>query len=518
MLRLRFWQRWALLLLMPILIPLLFAPAAYAKDYSIPRVDIDIFLEPDGSLRVTEHRTYRFEGAYSFAFQTFKLWDQSAITDLSLVGPSGPYLPAEDEAPGTYTWDGERLDWYFRAQDQEQTFTLSYRVTDTIALHADNAELHWQVIGEEWEKGTGLVTATIHLPAAPIEAWLGGSRDALTVDGQTLQIAWEDLPSEQALTVRALLPKEAVPASTLRPDGKTIDSILKRAGRRPDPLAQGLHYGWAALTLLAAFWFYRLHVRRSQVEAQPPTDSLPPLVVAKLLDSNPPDGIRTALADLAVRGALLIEAGPDEDDWRFTRVPGAALTVLEEEAITLLIPPDRDSITLSEWQTTLGKRTKTGEALQRWWGRVAQELPDGWRLPHRLWGWALAAVTVPLLIFTSPGLSMIAPIVASLVLVVLSIMQRRWSDEAEGVRSGLLAERDRVSEQEVQPPGVAFALALGLPLTAMLDPTLAIGQRFAWLRETDAAMTTTYSHWHESASSSGGGGGGANGGGGGGAG
>jgi hypothetical protein len=41
----------------------LLAPAAaHAKSYSVPRVDVQAVVEPDGSMLVTEQRTFRFDG------------------------------------------------------------------------------------------------------------------------------------------------------------------------------------------------------------------------------------------------------------------------------------------------------------------------------------------------------------------------------------------------------------------------------------------------------------------------
>lgn len=497
-----------------LLLTALVAPTAQAKSWEIPEALIDLRLESDGSLLVTEHRTFQFSGEYTHVYQKFDLWKQSKITEIALEGPDGPYSQAKNKAPGTYTWNGKQIDWYFRAVDTTQTFTLTYRVTNAIAMHDDLAELHWQAIGSKWDKGTDWAEVLIHLPATPVEGWVTDDNGEISVEGNLVRVVRSRLPSEKALEVRLFLPKEAVAGSTLPSDGKTLDQILKRAGRIPDPVSQTLHYGWAALTLLASFWFYRLHVVRPRVQPGPSPEPLHPVLVARLLGSQPTDALRAALADLATAGAIRIE--PEGDDWRFTRVPGAAVGPWEQPALRVIFHRNQDSITLTEWKQGPGKQTTTFQILTSWWNDLQKELPERWFLPYRWWGWLLTFTVVPLLVLTTPGPSMVAPGLAALWLFGFSLAQRRYSDEGEQARQDWMAEKARLAEHELTPGDVSLALAVGLSLDEMLDPTLAIGQQFAWLQQTQMVLNSSY----DSFSSSGGGGGGSaggNGGGGGGA-
>lgn len=480
-----------MILILPVLVMSLFALPAEAKSWEIPTATINLRLEPDGSLLVTERRTFRFQGEFSHIYQKINLWEQSAVTEITLKGPDGAYQPSEQKRPGTYTWNGKQIDWYFRALDTDQTYTLTYRVTNAIAMHEDAAELHWQAIGTEWERGTGKADVMIQLPAAPVEAWVTDNSGSLTIQGQQVRVMRNRLPKEDALEVRIFLPKEALATSTVPSDGKSLDQILKRAGRRPDPVSRAIHFGWTALAFLAAFWFYRLHVQRPKLEPASAPEPLSPVLVARLLGQKPTDALRAALAELATAGALLVEQEP-RGDWRFTRQPGVPVPALEQPALAIMLPEGRESITLKEWKETVGKQQQTYTDLTQWWVSLQNELPETWFLPYRWWGWLLAATVVPLLIMTNPGFSMAAPVLAALLLMALSLMQRRYSEEGEQVRQGWLRQKRHLDEAELVPTQVGLALALGLPLKRMLDPTTEIGNQFAWVQATDVVLVSSY--------------------------
>jgi ribosomal protein S18 acetylase RimI-like enzyme len=94
-----------------------------AKSYSVPHVAITAALRPDGSLLVTERRTFRFEGNFSHLWQVIELPERSLLQGFSLRDEQGEYQPDTSGQPHTYTIgrdsSGWRVDWYVQAADTE---------------------------------------------------------------------------------------------------------------------------------------------------------------------------------------------------------------------------------------------------------------------------------------------------------------------------------------------------------------------------------------------------------------
>jgi len=64
---------------------------AFAKSYEMTRVWIDAQVAPDGSMTVTEERTFDFTGDYTFAYWELDKGGSSGIEVLSVSGPEGEY-------------------------------------------------------------------------------------------------------------------------------------------------------------------------------------------------------------------------------------------------------------------------------------------------------------------------------------------------------------------------------------------------------------------------------------------
>jgi hypothetical protein len=94
---------------------------ARAKSFTVENVNVDAVLHPDGSMQVVENITYDFEGSFTRGTRPIPRGEY-AITDVRVTEGEAP-LPIEG-AP-------HNLSWRFSAQDEERTFTVSYRAAPT---------------------------------------------------------------------------------------------------------------------------------------------------------------------------------------------------------------------------------------------------------------------------------------------------------------------------------------------------------------------------------------------------
>jgi hypothetical protein len=79
-----------------------------AQEFSLPRAEVEIVVEADGSLLVTEHITYDFDGSFSGAYREIPLRAGEAITEISVSEGGVSYNPGGctdlgcDSPPSTF--------------------------------------------------------------------------------------------------------------------------------------------------------------------------------------------------------------------------------------------------------------------------------------------------------------------------------------------------------------------------------------------------------------------------------
>ncbi|HWI64729.1 MAG TPA: DUF2207 domain-containing protein [Symbiobacteriaceae bacterium] len=496
-------------LLLALLLLLLLPGTALAKDWTIPHARIDARLNANGHLTITETRTYRFDGDFSHLWQVIEYPTRSHLRDLTLTGQSGrPYRESNSAEPGTFSLskasDGTRVDWYIPAGTKEATFVLTYTVENAARLHQDGAELYWDLVGGEWEKGTGLLEVLLDLPAPPLDAWAGGTAQPIKVHGSQLSLTVADLPSKHSVSIRALLPPNAVTAAG-RPSRLTLHQVRAEAGREPDTASRALQLAWTLAAICYGVWFYARRVRRPDPGRLPDDEKpapLSPAQVAQLHQRTLSDGLLGTLADLSNRGALEVQRTGD-GDWRFVRTDReAGLATDDEAALDAFFPPDRAEVTLSEWKQLQSRLGRIAQRLTKWWESVRKSLPRDWFVPHSYWIYLVAAVGAVITFATYPGPLRWAAGATTPVLVILGLAQRRCTDE--GYRQLALWRRERT---RFAPAEVAFGLALGIKgVTAGFD--------LRWSDDTQVAFSAVFS---DGGAGGDGGGGGGDGGGGGGA-
>ena len=158
---------------------------AYAKSYTCPSVTIDAQANADGSLDVTEARTFDFSGNFTAVWWTFDNMPTKesmlSVKSVSLTnestGETQTLSPVEfqrawREAGGagypSYSIDEDENTVYvfFDESDSEVTMTLSYSISNFVQVYDDVAEVYWQYIGHGWAVDSDHVTTTLTVPVA----------------------------------------------------------------------------------------------------------------------------------------------------------------------------------------------------------------------------------------------------------------------------------------------------------------------------------------------------------------
>ena len=163
---------------------------AFARDYYVAGVDLDLTVNVDGSLNVVESRIFDFDGSYNGVY-----WDistagpdarsdgkpeeltVSSVQDLTKGGSE--FTQAQTEADGTYQLipqddDVTRLKIFSSHADERATIRIAYTVTNAVNAWSDTGELYWKLVSSGWEVDSDNVTARVHLPVPAGESVAAG--------------------------------------------------------------------------------------------------------------------------------------------------------------------------------------------------------------------------------------------------------------------------------------------------------------------------------------------------------
>lgn len=238
---------------------LLLCPEAARAAASMPHVKIDALVNPDGSLSVTEQRTFTYEDDVNGMYWEIPLGDnqQGGSTSVEVTGVSevtdgssrdfSRVASASNGDADVYTVEsgasGIELKVYSpRAEDETATFSVSYTIAGAVMAWADTGELYWKFVGDGWEADSddvelavrfadaaaSGVPATTGDDAANFRAWAHGPLDgAVRLDTATQTVTYS-IPRVQPgefAEARVLFPAAWVPGLA-QTGGDRVQQVL----------------------------------------------------------------------------------------------------------------------------------------------------------------------------------------------------------------------------------------------------------------------------------------------------
>ncbi|MGI6165857.1 MAG: DUF2207 domain-containing protein [Limnochordia bacterium] len=197
-----------------------------ARSHSFERLHIEAWLGEDGSLKVEEQRTVRFDGEFTGMFQWIDTSRGITVKDIQIreddrlyernpkaeIGPAGTFFVREDPR-SVY------VDWSYLARDETRTFIVSYVLENAVNLHEDVGELYIKFVGDHWDQQTKQVEVLLHLPPGAskqdVRAWGHGPLNGLVeiLDGQQVRWTVKPLPTKTILEGRVTFPTYLLQAS-----------------------------------------------------------------------------------------------------------------------------------------------------------------------------------------------------------------------------------------------------------------------------------------------------------------
>ncbi|MDD4179917.1 MAG: DUF2207 domain-containing protein, partial [Candidatus Margulisbacteria bacterium] len=350
-----------------VLLPLLLLTAAGAKSLYWERIDVDIYINQDSSVDVTEKQAYVFTGDYNGGYREIKLSGFDSLSDIRVAEGEVEYQRGNlDKYHFTVTGGRgtKMIKWRSRWPDEPpydqtpKTFTINYKIHGLITYQKDFDELYWKAIFEERESMVNRATVRLHFPAPvdpdklKINLYTAAQGSVWKVfDDRTIYFAGSELYPNQQFEIKVDFPPGLV---------KKVFSI-KRFFR--ENITPYLAFLVAGLTLLVMSFLYIRLGRDYEIKGVPRAVNVPPSDLAPALAGTVIDeetGMKEIVAtiiDLARRGHIEITETV-EKVWVFTtrefefklKKTGAGLADFENRVIKGLFgqPKEGDKVKLSD--------------------------------------------------------------------------------------------------------------------------------------------------------------------------
>lgn len=388
--------RLSLVLLLALTITARLTASAAAKSYRADRFDVDLVIEPDGRLLVTETVVFRFEGGpftYVFRDLAFTELDDIEVIEARLDGqplPSGTGPGQVEIRPGRPL----EVTWHLPpTADATHTFTLVYRVEGAIRQLADADALFWRAIPEEHDYPIAAATITLRYPeTVPLlgrPAVRGARAEIETGPGLVVATA-EEIDEDEDVVIEARFPAGSLAAAPPRWQAAQASRQRQTLQALPFGLVAALLTALSGGGLLARSWRRYPHQPapasvRQMARTEPPSDLAPALAV-RLADGSMP--ALAALFDMAQAGVVSIEEVPTRWGRKFLvrRRPVAGSLEPHQQALLEGMFGDRaglkESVDLAEAGRRMSTRQKPfGDALES--QLIALGLFDAERLRYR---------------------------------------------------------------------------------------------------------------------------------------
>ncbi|MEJ5308947.1 MAG: DUF2207 domain-containing protein [Anaerolineae bacterium] len=310
------------LLLSLVALSLLFSPwrGPVAKSYSADRFDVDVVVQADGSLEVTERLTLRFVGGpFTYVYRHLP----AAYTDgIDVIGASVDGVPlSEGKEAGQVEIVGRdpvKVTWHFApTSDSTHTFALTYRVWGVIRKETDADVLIWQALPDEYEYSIAASTIRVTYPeTAPLLGAPEVQQGTATVEQSGNMVTFD---------ARNLKPNSTLIVALRFGAGSLIDAPPQWQTRAPSTDQGGLVFAIigsvvvAIVAILFAAFVSRARLpssARGETPLTQPPSSLPPALAGVLMrNGNVDTGWAWSYAlgasfDLARRGIITIEEMP----------------------------------------------------------------------------------------------------------------------------------------------------------------------------------------------------------------
>lgn len=187
-----------------------------AKEYEIPTIKVEVTVNPDGTIRITEHLTYVFDGSYSWANYELAKTASSFIRDIRVTESNNDFINLNTEETGTFLVEESdnsyNIKWFYSAEDEKRTFSVSYTLEGAITIGPEWSEFFWNYASDNRNKSTDNYSIVIQLPEtvekSDLHSWVrepAWAMESFTLDNG-FRFSGTEISKNQAVIIRTVFP------------------------------------------------------------------------------------------------------------------------------------------------------------------------------------------------------------------------------------------------------------------------------------------------------------------------
>lgn len=350
----------------------------FASDYSIPTIRIDVAVLENGTVSITEHLTYNFDGSFSWADHRFPKQGFSKITNIQVFEGDTLYINSNSEDEGTFSVNESDkhiiIKWHYSANDTTRTFSISYELEGTLVVGEEWTEFFWNYLASGRNKSTNDLNINISLPETvssdSIFAWSRLTDQSTNLDIQPGLITFSaaDISRNTSVQIRTLFPRSVFTDGSvaLNEPRLTLENVLQEEEDYIQKMEEKAEKNafYASITQPVTFviillsigifvFLYRKYGHRfntytiSDRETIVIPDQTPPAIIGRLMASSMTTGhhITATLFDLARRGWFKIHEEEKKSTIFSSETTGFRISKSD--------PTPEDINSLPEWEKSI---------------------------------------------------------------------------------------------------------------------------------------------------------------------
>ncbi len=223
-------------------------PNVSAKSFEIESINIDAYVQDDGSMEVVETFTYDFSGDFTYVYKTIPKSGFNSLTVTKAYNQNGEYKYCDVESAGCFvvyeTNDAYEIGLVGNYSNSSYTYTIEYTLTDVITKYNDVAELYWKFVGDEIDQHVGNVKINIYLPNETsqnnVRAWGHGPLNGNVVINSDGSVALDvtNLSKNTFVEARVAFPREMIVSSNKEVNQNRLDDIIAEETKWADDANQ----------------------------------------------------------------------------------------------------------------------------------------------------------------------------------------------------------------------------------------------------------------------------------------
>jgi uncharacterized membrane protein len=507
-----------ILAVIPLLISLSFTQVS-AKSYEIPEVQIEVVINADGTVDITESLTYDYDGSFSWAQYKVPKQGFSSISDIQVSEGDNHFTNENSESPGTFSVaqsdEAIRVKWYYSAEDEKRTFNISYTLKGALTVGPKWSQFFWNYLSDERDKSTNQLNISIQLPksvsADSLFGWTRGPKGQFDLQNSsgTFTINASNIDDDEFAKVRAVFSTAVLNTSqiSITDEHFSLDQAQKEEQAYQEKRDQRIERQkylsdlWETLSyiiiLLSVVGFYVLYQkygkrhstsRFSSTETIMTPGQIRPAAIGWLLQGRniTSNLLMATVLDLARNGYFTIQEEPPEEGFMTDDKPTFSIERTKKQLDEELQEWEQQIVTFVEERLEDGNQKLhnifkgTNSKVSSWFGKwknnfkeyaFSQNWIDKQSYTGCYWNIVVQSLlfiaSIPALIYTGP-IGMIPLFISLFGLIFSFLIIRRtpkgeevyhqWSNYKEGLKN---AKEHSISSEKLDKHFI-YGLAFGL--------------------------------------------------------